>query len=249
MRTEQYDYLLYLDIETLPDSATVGMDLTGDPPGWTCPESGEPPANYKAEEAIERWREREREKAKAGAWKEYRDRALSPMTGRIACIGWALDNKKSQCWVADIASPFLLEKDILARLEDGLTRLDGPFRIVGHNVKGFDVPYLRLRAMAHGMDKLARMLSPGPRYSTKVVDTCDLWPASSSWNREKVNGSAKLSEVCKFLGITRENQVMGSQVFEAYVAGRLVEIADHCMHDVEDTRDVYKRLESAGFII
>ncbi len=239
-----YDYTLFLDIETLPDSAVVGMPLHGRPPGWSPQPVGEPPSNYKSAEAIHGWQVRELQKQSDNAWKDYANRALSPMTGRIACIGYAVDHTPSATFGCGDD-----EREALMLLDELIVKLGGSVQIVGHNIKAFDVPYLRLRALAHDMPVLARRLSPGKKWGDKIIDTCELWPASNGRQYGKVDGSAKLSDVCAFLGIRRNEQIMGNQVFAAYVAGKMDQIAHHCREDIDDTRSLFLRLESAGFLV
>jgi hypothetical protein len=57
---------------------------------------------------------------------------------------------------------------------------------------------------------------------------------------------AKLTDLCEALGIDSDDDIPGSEVWDAYQDGRHNDIARHCQIDVERVREVYQRLTFAG---
>lgn len=238
----QYAHRVFVDIETITLGAFEGMDLTGTPPGWVCPEPGDPPANYKSEEAIARWRDREAEKAVKSAWGDFAAGALSPMTGRVLVIGMAVDDEVVGTIVAPTEAD---ERDALEVLQAALVALhkDGPVQFIGHNLKAFDAPFLQLRGMRH---RLRFPFTQAKKWDDKLVDTMELWPCRSSGFGLK--GSARLTSICDFLGLDFPVDKPGSEVFGQFVAGDFQGIAHHCAIDVARVREVYRLMSEYRLI-
>jgi predicted PolB exonuclease-like 3'-5' exonuclease len=115
-------------------------------------------------------------------------------------------------------------------------------RLVTYNGRGFDVPVLKYRAMAHGVT--ARWLhKAGDRFSNYSYRFnrnwhCDLMDVLSDFGASR---SVKLDEVSRLLGFPGKFGIDGSKVKEIYDAGRLKEIRDYCETDVLNTYLVYLR--------
>lgn len=112
--------------------------------------------------------------------------------------------------------------------------------IVGHNVIGFDLPFIFQRCLVNNIAfrpfvNLAEFNVRG------VYDTMHRWWLGS---RNRV----ALDDLAWVLGIpsSKTDEVEGSRVFELYRAGRLAEIREYNLKDVRVTRTVYERLV-AGF--
>jgi hypothetical protein len=243
------DRTALIDLESLPQDARVGMDLRA-PPGWKpapyVAESRQVPRNYKSEEAIARWRagemdrlrgaeakHREGQREKGEAW--YRDASLDPFRGRIACVGIAVgegDVEVIDC-VDDERRGLLDLQTLLADVK--------PQRIVAHNMDGFDGPFIQIRALKWGADKLAAGFHQDKPWDGFLVDTHEWWPATHYRGRNR--SSAKLDNICGLLGIERrENPIGGAQVLDAYIDGRWGDVVAHCRADVRDLREVFRRL-------
>jgi hypothetical protein len=161
---------------------------------------------------------------------------LDPMLGRVVCIGVA--------GIADGDVPEVLtgdEADLLAGLGDALRGLR--ITLVGHNVRGFDVPFLAVRARCHRMHGLARDLA-----AATLIDTRDLWPRVEHYGAPPVptvrgvNG-ASLPSICRALGLAHPGDtITGADVATAWEAGDRASVIDHCRADVERVRDVYRIL-------
>jgi 3'-5' exonuclease len=112
--------------------------------------------------------------------------------------------------------------------------------IVGHNVIGFDLPFIFQRCLVNNIT-VRPFVNLGEFNVRGVYDTMHRWWLGS---RNRV----ALDDLAWALGIesSKTEEVEGSRVFELYQAGRLAEIREYNLNDVRVTRKVYERLVS-GF--
>jgi hypothetical protein len=124
-------------------------------------------------------------------------------------------------------------RDFLALISDFDLECD---EIVGHNIIGFDLPFIYQRCLVNNL--AARPPVNLSEYNVRgVFDTMKGW-----WlgNRNRV----ALDDIAWALGIesSKTGEVEGSKVFDLYQAGRLAEIREYNLNDVRVTRKVYERL-------
>jgi hypothetical protein len=108
--------------------------------------------------------------------------------------------------------------------------------LVGHNLIGFDLPFIFQRCLVHCIS--ARPLVDLGEYRVRgVFDTMHRW-----WLGGKRNIS--LDDIAWALGIesSKTATAEGSKVFELYQAGKLAEIREYNLNDVRVTRKVYERM-------
>lgn len=108
--------------------------------------------------------------------------------------------------------------------------------LVGHNLIGFDLPFIFQRCLVHGIS--ARPLVDLAGYHVQgVFDTMHHW-----WLGAK--RSVSLDDIAWALGIesSKTATVEGSKVFELYQAGKLQQIREYNLNDVRLTRRVYERM-------
>ena len=108
--------------------------------------------------------------------------------------------------------------------------------LVGHNLLGFDLPFIFQRCLVHCIS--ARPLVDLGEYRVRgVFDTMHHW-----WLGAKRNVS--LDDIAWALGIesSKTATAEGSKVFELYQAGKLAEIREYNLNDVRVTRKVYERM-------
>jgi 3'-5' exonuclease len=110
--------------------------------------------------------------------------------------------------------------------------------IVGHNVIGFDLPFIFQRCLVNNIS-VRPFVNLGEFNVRGVYDTMHRWWLGS---RNRV----ALDDIAWALGIesSKTEEVDGSRVFELYQAGRLAEIREYNLNDVRVTRKVYERLVS-----
>jgi hypothetical protein len=163
---------------------------------------------------------------------------LDPILGRVVCIGVAGLTGPVEVWCEDD------EAQTLGALE-GMLFVERPC-LVGHNVRGFDVPFLTVRARIHKMHRLARSLM-----RAQTLDTLDAWPMvghpahSGKPAVPPVRGinGASLPSVCRALGIPHPGDALtGADVASAWESGDRQAVVDHCRADVERVREVYRTL-------
>ena len=108
--------------------------------------------------------------------------------------------------------------------------------LVGHNILGFDLPFIFQRCLVHCIS--AKPLVDLGEYRVRgVFDTMHHW-----WLGAKRNVS--LDDIAWALGIesSKTATAEGSKVFELYQAGKLAEIREYNLNDVRVTRKVYERM-------
>jgi len=108
--------------------------------------------------------------------------------------------------------------------------------LVGHNLLGFDLPFIFQRCLVHCIS--ARPLVDLGEYRVRgVFDTMHHW-----WLGAKRNVS--LDDIAWALGIesSKTATAEGSKVFELYQAGKLAEIREYNLNDVRVTRKLYERM-------
>ena len=112
--------------------------------------------------------------------------------------------------------------------------------IVGHNIIGFDLPFIFQRCLVNNI-RLRPFVNLSEFNVRGVYDTMHRW-----WLGAK--NRVALDDIAWVLGIpsSKTEEVEGSRVFELYQAGRLAEIREYNLNDVRVTRKVYERLVS-GF--
>lgn len=108
-----------------------------------------------------------------------------------------------------------------------------PF-FVGNNIAGFDLKFLFKRAVILGVKPPFELKFDG-RHNQHFYDLQQGW--------EGYNGRASLDSMCKALGIPgKPDDIDGSKVWDFVEACKYQEVMDYNKHDVEQGREVYKRL-------
>lgn len=219
-----------IDIETIP----------GQQPGLRERIKAEikAPAQYKKPESIAEWLRENADEAADDAWRKT---ALDGALGQIAVIGYAIEDQAPvTLYSADYADG---DADLLRDFFASITELraDGrPVRpyFIGHNIAGFDLPFIFHRAIINGVPLPAGFpIHPKP-WGDECFDTMTYWAGP----RDRIS----LDNLCRALGIEGKGGMDGSQVWDYVRAGRISEVAYYCAHDVEITRAAYRRLTFQG---
>ena len=108
--------------------------------------------------------------------------------------------------------------------------------LVGHNIIGFDLPFIFQRCLVQGM-QFRPFVNLGEYNVRGVFDTMHRW-----WMGAKRHVS--LDDIAWALGIesSKTSEVEGSKVFDLYQAGKLDLIREYNLNDVRVTRKVYERM-------
>lgn len=226
---------IFIDIETIPTQSPEDMQEIFD--------GIKPPGNISKPETIEKWM---REKAAAEAEKQWRKTALSGTSGEIVVIGAAVEDGEAYTVQRDvgISEGNLLDvfwlgiADLVSERfpESSQVDLDGIKPLwIGHNVE-FDVRFLKQRSIVHQI-KPTLDIRPNERHGFgHLFCTMQEWAGY----REFI----KLDTLCKALGIENPKDcgMDGSKVYDAWIEGRVDEIAAYCKRDVEAVREIYRRM-------
>ncbi|KZY50998.1 hypothetical protein A3734_06460 [Sulfitobacter sp. HI0054] len=217
---------VYFDIETIPCQdedyrAELARKVT-------------PPGNIKKAESIDAWLAENRDRAT--------DEAMSKTSfdggrGHVCTIAWAKNDSGIEVRHAKTLAD---ERNVIA---DFFADLD-PYHsetLVGHNITGFDLSFLKKRAICLGI----KMPSPSsfPRdpkpWDKSVLDTMSAWAGGT--NR------ISMDNLCSILGIPGKAGFDGSMVAEAWAKGDHDTIAEYCKDDIYRTREIHKRFIMAGY--
>ncbi|MBI2820310.1 MAG: ribonuclease H-like domain-containing protein [Acidobacteria bacterium] len=160
------------------------------------------------------------------------DSALDWSLGHIVCIGLIIlevGQEQEVCFVGPDEAEVLRQFWKLIRPDDYL---------VGHNLLGFDLPYIQARSVVCKV-KPSRSFDLR-RYSTSLVyDTMQVW---ANWERQRF---PKLETLAGVLGFEGKGG-SGDQVAKWFEANDWERIKAYCIQDVRLTRDVYRRFKEFG---
>ncbi len=108
--------------------------------------------------------------------------------------------------------------------------------IVGHNILGFDLPFIFQRCLVNSIP-VRPFVDLSDFHVRGVFDTMHRW-----WFGAKRNVS--LDDIAWSMGIesSKTEEVEGSKVFDLYHAGKLELIREYNLNDVRVTREVYERM-------
>ncbi|CAN5611252.1 hypothetical protein BH20ACI3_BH20ACI3_26770 [soil metagenome] len=110
--------------------------------------------------------------------------------------------------------------------------------IVGHNILGFDLPFIFQRCLVNNIS-VRPLIDLSEFHVRGVFDTMHHW-----WLGSKRHVS--LDDIAWALGIesSKTAEAEGSKVFQMYQADKLAEIREYNLNDVRVTRKVYERMVS-----
>lgn len=212
---------LVLDIETVAQEAALNAPYPRD--------KRNPPANYRKDEAIAAWYEKDEAEWKADRAKEC---ALNPRLGRIVAVG-----------TTEATAIGIKESDEAWLLEGAWNLIaDANGQIITFNGLSFDVPFFLFRSMVNGVKPTVpvktlrdwtRRYSYAPHYDVRGVLT--------GWDNR---ASGTLTDWASCLGIPCDDTTKGSDIHALYQAGDFDAIAEHCRADVATTKALYEKVST-----
>jgi DNA polymerase elongation subunit (family B) len=211
---------LYFDIETIPAQADETRD-------WLVA-SVKAPGNLKDPAKIE------------AALAEKRAEAVSKssfdgLAGHVCTIAWEGPDGEGIAHASDVSQ----ERGVLEAFFRAVP-YQARLTLVGHNVLGFDIPFLTRRALVLGV-KLPQMAcwprNPRP-WDKSVQDTMQMFGGQDM---------VSLDRACRALGIPGKDGFDGSQVAEAWANGEHERIMEYAADDVRRTRAVHERFLAVGW--
>lgn len=166
--------------------------------------------------------------------------ALYPEYGRVVCIAWAEDESEVRVSITED------EKETLTAFGRTLAVLDRSVKLCGHNIKAFDVPFLRKRYILNGLP-VPQLLRTGnlKPWELPFIDTMELWAGSGK------RDFASLELLCDLFNIPQpKTDLTGADVSATFwgydtpkeQAANYDRISAYCKADVEATRSLHQRL-------
>lgn len=220
---------LYLDIETIPlqDPTRIATFVNGI----------KAPGQYKKPEAIEKWIEENKADQIAKT-------SFNGGLGHICQICCVVDGEgpiEKEPFKLSLGQDTNNEKSLLIRFSDYVTdaAIDyTPPIIVGHNVNGFDIPFIWQRCMVLGV-KLPPFFPKDPKpWDLDTFDTMLQWAGH--------RGTVSLDNLAGYMGFYGKGDVDGSMVAQMWADGKHDEIAEYCMQDVLLTKKIHLKMKEAG---
>ncbi|CAM4158513.1 3'-5' exonuclease [Zobellia roscoffensis] len=222
------EYILFLDIETVPEEPSFEALNDEKKELWEQKSRYQRKDEFTAEEFYER----------AGIWAEF---------GKIVCIsvGYFRVNGETKTFRT---TSFYGEEDKL--LKEFKNLLNGHFSspkhlLCGHNAKEFDFPYIARRMIIHGIELPYKLNLFGKKpWEIPHLDTMELWKFGDYKN------FTSLKLLANILGIPSPKQdIDGSMVREVYYNEKdLDRIVTYCELDVVTTAQVFLRLRGDELI-
>lgn len=214
---------IILDIETLPTAdPTVRDQLAA---------RIKPSAAMKKAETIAKW---EAEEKPAAIDEAVAKTALDGTYGRLAVLGLMFDDEPLAIDATCGTEKWMLES-LMRQIDKRVTASSRPLWI-GHNIHGFDLPFLWKRCVIHQVRPSPWLPFGVKAWSERIADTMLMWDDS----RER---RISLDALCRVLGVTTpKGDLDGSKVAEAWNAGRHEDVIAYCMADVDATRKCWKRM-------
>lgn len=167
--------------------------------------------------------------------------SLEPEYGKIVCFSFGKINYEENEYTFDIRS--YADEDevvILKKISKLMYHVqEKNFVLGGHNIKGFDIPFLIKRFILNGMQvpDILWMQDKKP-WEIGHLDTKEIWKFGS-WNQ-----NISMVEMAIILGIQSPKDIMdGSEVkHEFWVNHNLEKIKTYCEGDVRATSEIFLRL-------
>lgn len=165
---------------------------------------------------------------------------------RVVAISCALaDNDVFRVW--SIGGSDETEGEIIQRFFDGIEKYTP--QLVSWNGSGFDLPVLHYRGLIHAVraprywdmgddDREFRYNNYISRYHMRHCDVMDLLALYQG------RAVAPLDEIAQLLGLPGKLGMDGSQVWDAYLDGRIRDVCNYCETDVVNTYLVFLRFQA-----
>jgi predicted PolB exonuclease-like 3'-5' exonuclease len=167
---------------------------------------------------------------------------------RVVAISCALaDDETFRVWSLGTEEEAGNEAQIIQRFFDGIEKYTP--QLVSWNGSGFDLPVLHYRGLIHNV-RAPRYWDTGDddrefRYNNYIsryhMRHCDVMDLLALYQGRAV---APLDEIAQLLGLPGKLGMDGSQVWDAYQAGRLADIRNYCETDVVNTYLVFLRFQA-----
>lgn len=160
--------------------------------------------------------------------------ALDPLTGRVLAIGYIFSKDDDLSVEFSDGTPDG-ERDLLLNFWDFAATATDSNRMVGHNIHGFDLPFLYRRSLLLGVRVPAGVLEQGRYWSAAFVDTMRVWACGGA-------GMVGLDRLARAFGVGEK--IGDGAVFAELWAkgGNREEAREYLANDLGITYEVARRL-------
>lgn len=163
-----------------------------------------------------------------GLEEDERKKLLNPIDSRIVAIGVKKNTLVESILMGEDEKALL--REFWSLLERKASSNMQPYRIVGFNIKDFDLPFLVTRSFLNGVPIVPFLLK----------DVVDIREYLSVFKFGHIRG--KLKEYAALLGIPTLEDIDGSQVAERYWNGEAEKIQTYLRKDLEITQKMHARM-------
>lgn len=214
---------IVFDIETGPLSLP---ELTEAMPEFDPPGNIKDPA--KIEKAIEEKKLKWIDKA-----------ALNAISGKLLAWGATYANEdKSETVIYHLEldeGERVTEEDLLVKFWDFYRAHSGNgAHWIGHNIKGFDIPFLMRRSFKYGLQIPGELLVNGIKWDKTIIDLNDVWACGD------FKSFIKLDDMAKFLGCGEKTG--SGKDFAKLFRTDLKEALSYLRNDLEITKKVWEKI-------
>lgn len=151
--------------------------------------------------------------------------ALDALSGRVLCIGYRIERDIPAVLCSDIDG----EAEMLKQWWKAITTFDRQPRLIGFNIKAFDLPFLIRRSWKHRIE-VPYWLRGGRYWNDLIVDLRDVWQLGDN----RAHGS--LASISRHLGLG-EKAGNGAMFSELWQTDREAAI-NYCLRDVQLTQQI-----------
>ena len=219
--------LVFLDIESIPDQREGAREAIA--------ETIKPPAAMKKKETIDAWMAGEGKylgAREALVEETFRKTSFDGGSGELCSIAFAAEHDD----VVAIYRGNLSEGDVLQNSFDAIAERVGsrtPY-FIGHYIARFDLRFIFQRSVILGIRPPFPLPFQG-RHDKDFYDTKIGWGGFQEDIKQDV--------LCKMLGLKgKPDGIDGSKVWDYYKTGCIHEIAAYNIDDVEQNREIYRRI-------
>lgn len=229
---------IYFDLETVPGQSPWVTEAIAADIEEAC-EKVTAPGNYKKQETIDKFLVEEKARIRETFGERHLKTSFDGTRGEIVSIAFAVNDEfpLANCRTREEDEAELIGWFWASLLEciDHDMRSDNVW--IGHNVRGFDLPFLYKRSVVLGIKPpLDFPASSGPS-DRRVFDTMTEW---AGWGQR-----ISQDNLCKALGLPLKEGMSGADVYEYWMADKHQEIQVYNAGDVERVRQIHKRMTFA----
>lgn len=176
---------------------------------------------------------------------EYGKTALDSSLGRILCIGYCEENETGEIiergcfgWNTGTKSFEGDESVILTEFWQYIRGFQkGIDLIIGHNILGFDLPFIIQRSVIHG-------IKPTVNFDLYKYQKTPVFDTMLRWDFYVFKNSTSLKKLAFAFGLKcpKSGDIDGSKIYEAFNEGRFEAIYKYCLQDVEATHKIWRKM-------